>query len=191
MIKKCKDLTIGVFYDVLEDISNVVLLNPDNEKIDPDKLINIWHDILDEYYSLIGDNEVKETLRIKAELVYIENKLSNYKILYDLCGDDLEQKVKDLAVNICKSYKITFDKQTLNAGINALNSKISRKNKELEDKKTDDDTDSSNVFEETKNALENYKGFYLNRDVIKVSEWASYIVAIRKKNRDLEKINNG
>ena len=173
MINQCKNLKLKTFIEISEDIDKLYLLIENEKKVSDEDLYNAWLDILDEFNSLIKTKNYSLSLRKRAEIEVLKQTISLYYVLIELLafnGYEFNLKI----VSICEKLKIQPDKNTLEKKVKGLELKLKLKLKDLP-------KGISTSFEELKEGVERFRGFYIDAEKVVVSEWASYLVAMQKQ----------
>ena len=186
MINQCKNLKLKTFIEISEDIDKLYLLIENEKKVSDEDLYNAWLDILDEFNSLIKTKNYSLSLRKRAEIEVLKQSINLYRVLIELLN--LGSYECNLRVEkICESLRLNPNLEALNKKIKGLELKLKLKIKSLP-------KGVSASFEEIKENVERFRGFYIDTEKVVVSEWASYLVAMQKqaeKNKPKTKKRNG
>ena len=187
MIKKCKDLILKNFIEISEDVEKTYLLiEKGDQDIKEEDLQEAWLSILDEYNVLVKTKNYSLSLRKRAEIEILKQTIMLYKVLVELLlFNSYECTLK--VESICEKLKVKPSEDILIRKIKGLELKLKLKVKDLP-------KGVSASFEELKEGVERFRGFYIDAEKVVVSEWASYLVAMQKqseKNKPKGRKRNG
>lgn len=176
LYKNCRELLYHNFNEI-QLTGDLTYLVKDGVTHDEEELKEHWINILEEYLMLTNSFEQKKFFRDKAELKYLELKLTILLHLKPLIGMEMSKENKIEIESILKQYRVTDIDQDILATKDDINIKVSRfKNAYKEDDK------QKATFEDIISTFR-INGVSINRMETTVSEYVSLLKQYKNKNK--------
>lgn len=172
LYKNCRELPYHNFNEVQVE-GDLTYLIKDKTEHDDIELKEHWINILEEYFTLTNDFSQTKFFRDKAELNYLQLKLSVLKHVKPLLRLNLNKAQKEKIDEVLKKYRVTDVEQDILGTTDDINLKINRFNLAYNSEK------KSN-FEELL-ALMRMNGCQVNRHEITVTEWIALLNQMKKQ----------
>lgn len=179
MIKTCRHLKLNSFVEISKDVENIYLLIEEGDKPTEEDLIDAWLSIVDEYNTLIKTKSYSLSLRKRAEIESIKSRIkliSSVLSLLEYQSFELAERVE----SICDKVNLKPDKKALERKLNGLTIKLRLKINQLP-------KGSDATFDDLKESIERFRGFYIDSQKVTVSEWASYVLAAQRESEKQKK----
>ena len=161
-------------FNEIQITNDLTYLIKDKDKHDDNELKRHWINILDESFKLSKDNAQKKFFRDRAELLYLEMKLTFIGHALELKKLSLEDEHIKQLDEILKKYRVTNIEQEILQTTDKINLKISQFNKQY-------NTDKNGNFDKTL-ATMRINGYHVNRHDITVTEWIALLEQIKNQN---------
>jgi hypothetical protein len=178
LYRNCRELPVHNFNEIVIT-NNLSFLIKDQEEHKQEELKSHWKEIITEYETLIDDSKIAYMYRLKAEIIYLKQKIQFLilaQAIYE-AGYDISEHIKPIKPQELKTY--------ISAARNTLNLKLKQ---EANDGKESKDI-PINAFEEAI-ATAKGNGYLIDRYTLPVSEWIAISSQLEKKAKEIEKIKN-
>lgn len=172
LYKNCRELLQHNFNEIQVE-GDLTYLIKDGSDVDPEILKKHWIEILAEYFNLTNDFSQKKFFRDKAELKYLELKLTVLEGLKPLTTIDLNKEQKEQVNKILKGYRVKDLDSAILGVKDVINMKVNAFNKSYQ-------TETKSNFEDEL-AMFRLNGCFINRMDITVSEWVSLKNKMKQK----------
>lgn len=181
LYSSCRELPLHIFNEILVIEDLALLIKEKGQVYSDEQLLKQWESILDEYSELSKDQESKKIYRDKAEILFLDQKLSALRIIYILGQVPLNAEQSEQYRLLRTKFKVKDIKKDLAATENLLRLKI-------EDfKRMNSNESNPNSFEYNLAKVSGILGFQINRFTTTVAEWINLLkVADEKVKADIK-----
>lgn len=172
LYKNCRELPYHNFNEIQVE-GDLTYLVKDKEKHDDIELQKHWDFIIEEYFDLTNDFSQKKFFRDKAELNYLQLKLTVMEKSKYLLTLDLDKDNRDALNEMLKNYKVADLDNDILSVKDDIHLKLNRF-------KSAYNVENTGTFEDMLASMR-MNGIQVNRHEITVSEWVSLLKQAQKQ----------